>query len=410
MPYVRDTMNPYDAAREVAFMLFCSNCAKQLEDGARFCNGCGVTVAVPQRVTSSDAAAAPALALRDSKKGGRLALKGFVLAIIIEIIGIAISKNDVSRIALSVGVGMAIGATYIMVSLSIWKKNGNPVKGKAIGWIVAVLLLMASLGGLTSIGGDIHDTAGADNSSASLPLSPRIVRPSIPRPKFRVYKSSDETPSQTSVVVPSNTTDEQLKSLLWFFREHVRAHDFKPIGIAEHRIGLLAVYRGEKCANEPFLESAGPCGYGEHEDADYQWGIEGDYDKDYGSIRRDGNDVSLFDYHDGWQLPPEIQARLDEQAKLGQAGREIFAQELQTKMTGMGYDITVWVHGEGADSGRELELDSEMFNDTATRLQFINGILPSWKRDLCKTGFRAVRIRRGGSFELGNAYSLACNS
>jgi hypothetical protein len=60
----------------------------------------------------------------------------------------------------------------------------------------------------------------------------------------------------------------------------------------------------------------------------------------------------------------------------------MFAQLLQKRLTSMGYKITVWVHGEGNDHGRELNLDSEMFKDTATRVQFINGILPEWKRDL----------------------------
>ncbi|MGH9529512.1 MAG: hypothetical protein ACRD2S_06275 [Terriglobales bacterium] len=88
--------------------------------------------------------------------------------------------------------------------------------------------------------------------------------------------------------------------------------------------------------------------------------------------------------------------------------REVFAQSLQQRLTGMGYDINVWVHGEGANSGHELNLDSEMFKDTATRVQFINSVLPEWKKDLCKVGFRTVRLRRGGTFELGQDYGLGC--
>jgi hypothetical protein len=92
-----------------------------------------------------------------------------------------------------------------------------------------------------------------------------------------------------------------------------------------------------------------------------------------------------------------------------QQTRQAFAQDLQQRLTSMGYDITVWVHGEGADSGHELNLDSEMFKDTATRVQFINGVLPAWKNDLCKVGFRQVKLRQGGTFELGQDYSLGCN-
>ncbi len=137
------------------------------------------------------------------------------------------------------------------------------------------------------------------------------------------------------------------------------------------------MYRGEKCTNEAFINTNGACGYGEHDDAWYQWGIEGDYNKDSGSIRTKGeNTVAIFDYKDGWQVPPEVQARLDKQDRLQQAQRDLFAQQLQQRLTSMGYDVNVWVHGEGADRGHELNLDSETFKDTATRVQFINGVLP----------------------------------
>ncbi|MGD1082159.1 MAG: hypothetical protein ABR881_27900 [Candidatus Sulfotelmatobacter sp.] len=73
-------------------------------------------------------------------------------------------------------------------------------------------------------------------------------------------------------------------------------------------------------------------------------------------------------------------------------------------------DITVWVHGEGANSGHELNLDSEVFKDTVTRVQFINSVLPAWKNDLCKVGFRQVKLRQGGTFELAQDYSLGCGN
>lgn len=93
-----------------------------------------------------------------------------------------------------------------------------------------------------------------------------------------------------------------------------------------------------------------------------------------------------------------------------QQTREAFARDLQQRLTSMGYDINVWVHGEGTNSGHELNLDSEMFKDTATRVQFINSVLPEWQKDLCKVGFRTVRLRQGGTFELGQDYSLGCGS
>jgi len=98
--------------------------------------------------------------------------------------------------------------------------------------------------------------------------------------------------------VPVSTTDEQLKSLLWLFREKVRSRHLNDIGLRDERDGILLVYRGKKCATEEIdiTANAGPCGDGYHDDAVYQWGIEGDYDKDSGSMR----DTVIFDYKDVW--------------------------------------------------------------------------------------------------------------
>ncbi len=149
-------------------MSFCPSCGKQLQRDARFCSECGATVAVAQPVTNSGAAVATAPA----KRGGRLALKGFGLALLVEFIGIAASRNDISHIALSAGVGMGVGAAYIILSLRTWKKNGNPVKGAAIGWAIAILLLMGCLGGLASIGSGVHGNV-TDTSTESVALSPK---------------------------------------------------------------------------------------------------------------------------------------------------------------------------------------------------------------------------------------------
>jgi hypothetical protein len=220
--------------------------------------------------------------------------------------------------------------------------------------------------------------------------------------------------------VPLNTTDEQLKSLLWQFREKVRAHQFKDLGLTqatakqwgnkEYLSGMLIVYRGERCANEEYLDSTGPCGYGEHDDAYYQWGIDADSSKDSGAIRVNGDLSEVFNAQDGWQPPHAIRAQLEQESKANQERRNIFAQQLQQRFTSMGYDINVWVHEEGNDRGRELNLDSGMFKDTATRVQFIGSILPEWTKDLCKVGFREVRLRKGGTFELGQDYSLGCEN
>ena len=263
-----------------------------------------------------------------------------------------------------------------------------------------------------------RQTARAEPSDSTPTAQSQVVRPTVPPPKFGIYKFKPD--GAVSVVVPVNTTDEQLKSLLWFFRDKVRSHQFKDIGLTHgtskqwgnigYLSGMISVYRGEKCANEPFADNVGPCGYGEHDDAYYQWGIDGDQNKDGGSIVVKGNDVQVFDYKDGWQVAPGVAASIDEETKSEQAARDEFAQRLQQRLTSTGYDIKVWAHGEGDTEERKLVLNSDIFKDTPTRVQFINGVLPSWKKDLCKVGFRTVELRRGSVFELGQDYSLGCET
>lgn len=128
-----------------------------------------------------------------------------------------------------------------------------------------------------------------------------VSRPSLPPPKFKFYRS--EIDAGTAVVVSPRTTDEQLKSLLWFFREKVRSRRFVDIGITRptsvqwgkkgYFDGMIMVYRG---------------GPDEHSAAYYQWGlwVGKDYnmDHDVGRIRAaDGNEVEIFNYKDGWKVP-----------------------------------------------------------------------------------------------------------
>jgi hypothetical protein len=68
----------------------------------------------------------------------------------------------------------------------------------------------------------------------------------------------------------------------------------------------MNIYRGEKCANELFITadrgstSVGPCGYGDHYAASYEWDIsedeKTDRDKDVGSlISENGSSTSVFE-------------------------------------------------------------------------------------------------------------------
>ena len=160
-----------------------------------------------------------------------------------------------------------------------------------------------------------------------------VIKPTILPPKFRIYRL--KLNEGISVVVSPSTTDEQLKSLLWLFREKVRSHRFKDIGInqptstewgkkgkKDYSSGTISVYRGDKCAGEDFLDvvGAGPCGQGGHEAAYYQWGFRVDdvfqADADHGEIASSGGDYTrVFNYKDHWQAPAELQTGLDAEKK-----------------------------------------------------------------------------------------------
>ncbi len=224
--------------------------------------------------------------------------------------------------------------------------------------------------------------------------------------------------------MPTKTTDEQLKSLLWLFREKVRTRKFRDIGITQptskhsgqkdYIQGIVSIYRGEKCAAEGFSDSVGPCGFGEHDDASYQWGLLGDNpnngvdpNKDDAGIRlASGNMVRVFDYKDGWQ-PTKTEADKEKEAeeaatqKLLERKREQYANALHASLREQGYDITV------TELGDRLILAADFFKDTSTRVQFLALIRKS-NAELCKMGFRAVNLSGSGFFSGGDNYSLGC--
>ena len=119
-------------------------------------------------------------------------------------------------------------------------------------------------------------------------------------PKYRFFKMRTGE-GLISYVVPKKTSDSELERLLAFFRERVQKAQFTDIGIDRptdkrfgklgYGAGIIAVYRGEKCANEQFVESLGPCGYGEHDDASYQWGVDGDPKHDEGVVRQGNGEL-----------------------------------------------------------------------------------------------------------------------
>jgi len=204
---------------------------------------------------------------------------------------------------------------------------------RALGRWLAVVVVLTGLAATVIIGRWQSDS-GAHQKAAVQPRSDQaekkastgVSRPTIAPPKFQLYRSKlDE--HLTSIVVSPDATDGQLRSLLWLFREKVRSHRFKDIGITDpssykgdQRVylgGSICVYRGQKCAGEGFLGSVlNPCGQGEHAAAEYEWGWVADNDPKLSNTEPDVawintssdgyNSTEVFNSaKDHWQLPPE---------------------------------------------------------------------------------------------------------
>jgi len=130
----------------------------------------------------------------------------------------------------------------------------------------------------------------------------RVAAQSVPSFHFFKMKTGE---GLVSLVVAPATTDDQLGALLRYIKSKIQQGKYLDLGIRHptsrlHGIlgydaGIISIYRSEKCANEQFINALGPCGYGEHDAASYQWGVDGDRKKDEGVIRlADGTLRKLF--------------------------------------------------------------------------------------------------------------------
>lgn len=248
-----------------------------------------------------------------------------------------------------------------------------------------------------------------------------VVLPQIPPPTYRLFKSG--TGQQTTYVVPVNTSDEQLKSLLWFFRTKVRTGDFRAIGITQpttkqwgqygYTDGMLVVYRGTKCANEAYISTLGPCGYGEHDDAYYQWGLDNDPYKDAGAIATENGDFAqVFDYRDNWHAASEGLRDAGQGVKEAWKSKheewepkQQFAVAMTNKLNEQGIDIDVSANEMNPE---ELDFRSKLFKDRTFQESFVTKVLPNIHPNLCSAGFRSVRVLQGTDSDNGRTYPLQC--
>jgi hypothetical protein len=270
----------------------------------------------------------------------------------------------------------------------------------------------------------------ANVAKLSTNVSPSGTEPAhtTPPPKFRLFKFKADVP--TSYVVPVNTTDEELKSLLWLFRQSVRTDNFKRIGITQptskqfgqlgYTSGMLVIFRGEKCANEDYISDAdidrgrlGPCGYGEHDDAYYQWGIDADRNKDDAGIRdENGNSIPVFDYEDNWHPPSEapevVGQQVQQQWKSKQQQWEAmqrYAVQITNGLAQEGLNVEA---SANENEPKELDFHSQRFTNSDFRGAFMKNALPKVNRNLCDLGFGSVRLLTDGDASTAQTYPLHC--
>ena len=285
--------------------MYCAHCSNSIPDDSTFCIQCGRQLQTRSPVAAAATNQTSRASRTSEEESGRRRL---IVCIILSLVAIAVFHNLAGLLAIAV---IVLFFYFKQIPLAATYKLG------AMGVLIAATIAAQFLylrGQPT-----VNPVDQAQPATVARQHAPSAVPPSVPPPRFRLFKS--KTQEQTIYVVPVSTTDEQLRSLLWLFRQKVRAGAFKEIGITQptakqsgeygYNSGMLVVYRGQKCANEGYVGLAqaekgnlGPCGYGEHDDAYYQWGIQGDPNKDEAGLKgKNGDMVVVFDFKDNWHSP-----------------------------------------------------------------------------------------------------------
>jgi hypothetical protein len=115
--------------------------------------------------------------LAKPQRGGLLALKGFLLFLVVAAIASATATAGGGNAGVREG-GMlfasGISAAYIITNLQKWKREHKPIKGAAISWTVTAFLLLMCLGTFIGI--------GKNENTGTTPPSQSNSTPSVPPP------------------------------------------------------------------------------------------------------------------------------------------------------------------------------------------------------------------------------------
>jgi hypothetical protein len=233
-------------------------------------------------------------------------------------------------------------------------------------------------------------------------------------PAFKVFMQKIDKP--VVIVVAEDTTDEQMKNLLWFFRTQIRQEKYKELGLQPtetvfdkptYSAGRIDVYRGAKCAKEVYITSGpDPCGSTvSHRSVNYHWGDSGDRHSDGGDIiTQDGKDILVFNSNDGWQTEEEAQKDPDGKLKQATDARIRYAQTQNIDMVKRSYDTRFYVD-EPSDV---LNIVSRQFLVEASMNSFLTQLKILELDHMCALHFKAVNLIPRGL--AGKSYPLDCST
>lgn len=165
-------------------MAYCTNCGQVIGD-ARFCGSCGKPLvdlaaaahqaapsswgaadAVPPKALGSDSAALP------PKRGGQLAVLGFLLFFVVSLFGIPAGGQQ------GMGISAFVGFAAIAGTLWFWKSRKLVIKGTVFSWVSLIFLGVVALAAI----------APADEPSGASAAAPAAAIVSKEDPKRLLLK------------------------------------------------------------------------------------------------------------------------------------------------------------------------------------------------------------------------------
>src|SRR5580704_15355617 len=105
-------------------MSYCSACGQAIQEGSRFCSACGAPSQGPHSGTVPIPAQATRVVMVEPKRGGRLAVKGFLTGFILYLVfSAATLHSDAGTRVTGTTIAFGIGAAYIISNLRKWQRN-----------------------------------------------------------------------------------------------------------------------------------------------------------------------------------------------------------------------------------------------------------------------------------------------